>query len=216
MDKNFAYLMQNPRLFRAVLDFNGFYEPPDFGLPEKEKLVSTLKSRPALWRLFPRKSASAGLWCFESPENRLALLPLQTLERLATYWSAVVLAELFAKTLDGKALRHIKTALEPEVFDYAVRHGRFLLGSLRSAWLPPAAEKLSDATLRYPGRKLIALCLALWPEELRATWLARWRPDHKTERPPTGDPILLQAIWPPLQKLLLTEVAPEWLPCFNS
>ena len=108
MDADFAYLPQNPQLFRAVLDFNRFYEAPDFGLTEAgepaARLAAELAARPRLWRGFGLERESPALWCFEPPENRLALLPFPAILRLAAYWRAVVLADRFARPLDGHRL----------------------------------------------------------------------------------------------------------------
>jgi hypothetical protein len=275
MDADFAYLAQNPRLFRAVLDFNRFYEAPDFGLAQAglttepaARLAAELAARPRLWRGFglvpatggsesktsvgavnvpatgrpaPAHAPSGGsesktsvgvvnerepeLWCFEPVENRLALLPFPVIERLAAYWSAVVLADAFARTLDGQRLRHAKELVGQEVFHYAIRQGRLQSGRLRHAWLPSSAELLSDRVLRYPGQKLLRLCLDLWPDDLRAAWLTRWRADARAAKilPGTQDRAegnraenhaLWEESWPSVEKLF-TEVAPAWQPCFS-
>lgn len=224
MDADIAYLMDNPRLFRAVLDFNRCDRSPDFALPDTDaqtvRLRAALAAQPRLWRRFRREQTN--VWCFSALENRLALLPLAALERLATYWSAVVLAEVLARTVDGECLQRFKAAIGQEAFHYAMRQGRFRLGGLRAAWLPADAEHLSDRVLQSPGRKLFQLCLSLWPEDLRAVWLDRWRSAPVMETfslsvaEAEKDPALWKKTWPSLAKLLFTEVAPEWQPCFNS
>jgi hypothetical protein len=225
MDADFAYLPQNPQLFRAVLDFNRFYEAPDFGLTEAgepaARLAAELAACPRLWRGFGLERESPALWCFEPPENRLALLPFPAILRLAAYWSAVVLADTFARTLDGQRLRRAKEVVGPDVFRYAVRQGRLQLGRLRHAWLPPSAELLSDRILRYPGQKLLRLCMGLWPDDLREVWLTRWRADAQAAKIlPAQDRAeenraLWDESWPGIEKLLLTEVAPAWQACFS-
>ncbi|GHU32822.1 hypothetical protein AGMMS50256_23600 [Betaproteobacteria bacterium] len=226
MNADFAYLTQNPRLFRAVLDFNRFYEAPDFGLAQAgspaARLAAELAARPRLWRGFGLEREPPELWCFEPVENRLALLPFPAIERLAAYWSAVVLADTFARTLDGQRLRHAKEVVGQDVFHYALRQGRLQLGRLRHAWIPPSAELLSDQILRYPGQKLLRLCLGLWPDDLRAAWLTRWRADAQAAKilPVAQDRAeenraLWEESWPGVEKLLFTEVAPAWQPCFS-
>jgi hypothetical protein len=227
MDADLVYLTQNARLFRAVLDFNNFYQPPDFGLAETgaqtARLQTALVANPRSWRHFPGERTD--VWCFAVAANRLALLPLEVLERLAGYWSAVVLAEVLARTVDGARLQQLKAGIGPDAFQYAVRQGRFQLGSLRKDWLPADAERLSKRALHAPGQKLIQLGLSLWPEALRQAWLTRWRsaPGVKgfalsatSAAAAKKDQVLWQKTWPHVEKLLLTEVAPEWQPCFNS
>lgn len=229
MDADFVYLTQNPRLFRAALEFNNFYLPPDFGLPDQEaetlRLKTALTAKQRLWRHFPRERTD--VWCFAVAVNRLALLPLNVLKALAVFWSAVVWAEALARTVEGDRLQQIKAVIGAEAFRYAVRQGRFQLGGLRKDWLPADVEMLSEQGLPTPGKKLLFLALSLWPEILREAWLARWRftPEAKAfslpimgEEKEAGekDLALLQKTWPHIEKLLFTEVAPEWQPCFSS
>ncbi|GHT93590.1 hypothetical protein FACS1894116_05920 [Betaproteobacteria bacterium] len=229
MDADLAYLTQNARLFRAVLDFNRFYQPPEFGLAGAEaqttRLRTALAANPRAWRRFAGEHTD--VWCFAAAANRLALLPLEVLERLAGYWNAVVLAEVLARTVDGARLQQIKAVIGADAFQYAVRQGRFQLGSLRQDWLPAEAERLSERALQAPGQKLIQLCLGLWPEALRRAWQNRWRSAPWVESFALSAPlaaaektqvhqVLWQKTWPHVEKLLLTEVAPQWQPCFSS
>jgi hypothetical protein len=227
MDTDLVYLTQTPRLFRAVLDFNNFYQPPDFGLPgtdvQTTRLRTALVANPRSWRHFPCERTD--VWCFAEASNRLALLPLEALERLADYWNAVVLAEVLARMVDGARLQRLKAGIGPDAFQYAVRQGRFQLGGLRQDWLPADAERLSERVLHEPGQKLIRLCLSLWPETLRSAWLNRWRSAPEVENFSLSatsaavegkNQALWKKTWPHIEKLLLTEVAPEWQPCFSS
>jgi hypothetical protein len=263
MRVEFAFLVHNPPLFSAVLDFNGLYDPREgaaFALLDgkrQEALTRALKENPELWRRFEERypsrliralrekpktwrllapraevaNGSGGVWSFQPLENRLALLPWPILERLSTWWSAVVLSETLIKIIDGRKVSGIKAAFGPEIYGYALRRGRFQLGSLRGTLLRDWSGDLSAEGLlglHYPGQRFIQLCLALWPEDIERAWRIRHAVPprelfHKAQNGGMQDEDaaqenrrLFQKIWPWLYKILFTEIAPEWQACFNS
>ena len=217
-------LLQNPALLHAVLKFNGFCVPPDLGAksdPLPGRLRVLLAAHPRLWRFFPMPAQRRVVWCFEPAPNRLALLPPPLLERLGVYWSAAVWAEEWARIIEKTCLAQLMEQIGPEVYRYAVRRGRFQLGGLRlSLWeapkeAPARQRQWNAETFRRPGEKILALCLAQWPESLRAAWEEHWRRPLPKEDP-LRQSISFSALWFWVEKILCTEVAPEWQPCFSS
>jgi hypothetical protein len=224
-----ACLLQNPALLHAVLEFNGFCAPPDWedeSSPLSGRLHALLAAQPRLWRFFPVPAQGKTVWCFDPAPNRLALLPPPLLERLGLYWSAAIWAEDLSRIIEKTRLSQVMGEIGPEIYRYAVRRGRFQLGGLRSFLRSgPERKTPEDApawqtgwsaeTFRRPGEKILALCLDHWPEALRAAWEARWRRPLPKETP-VRQAIPFPALWLWVEKILCTEVAPEWQPCFSS
>jgi hypothetical protein len=210
MDASFTALAQNPALLRAALAFNGAYDAP-LGVP------AALAKSPR-WRRRPhgRDEAATGVWDFGREVHRLALLPPATLDELCARWSAAVLGDDLAKIVDGRELRRVTAVIGGDMYRYAVRRGRFQLGGQRARLLPPATPRApwTAERLRRPGQILKSLVFAAWPAELRRVWLARAAQDAPAA-PPAGA-ATVDGLWTWLKKILLTEVAPEWQPCFDS
>ncbi|MDR0379887.1 MAG: hypothetical protein LBI62_08115 [Candidatus Accumulibacter sp.] len=219
-----ACLLQNPALLQAALEFNGFYTPPNPGAesgPLAEHLQTSLAAQPRLWRFFPMPAQGKTVWCFEPAPNRLALLPPPLLERLSLYWSAAVWAEDLSRIIEKTRLAQVMAQIGPEVYRYAVRRGRFQLGGLR----PSLRSGLKDAFARttewdaeifhQPGERILALCVAHWPGTLRIAWEERWQ-QLLPEPLPVRQAVSFPALWLWVKKILCTEVAPEWQPCFSS
>jgi hypothetical protein len=224
-----ACLLQNPALLRAALEFNGVYAPPDWGTASLSdaglgRFHALLADHPRFWRFFPAPAQRTAAWCFEPAPNRLALLPPPLLERLGLYWSAAVWAEDLSRIIEKARLHEVMEQIGPEVYRYAVRRGRFQLGKLRPS-LHPEAKHPEGASVKWtgwrakifrrPGDEVLALCLALWPEALRAAWAERWR-QPLPKNPARQDELPFPTLWFWLEKILCTEVAPEWRPCFSS
>jgi hypothetical protein len=232
-----AGLLQNPALLRAALEFNGVCAPPDLGGQSDQlssqlsdqlsgRLQAQLAAHPRLWRFFPLPAQGRAVWCFAPAPNRLALLPPPLLERLSLYCSAAVWAEDLSRIIEKSRLAQVREHIGPEVYRYAVRRGRFHLGGLRSLLhsgpereIPeeaPARPAEWDAeTFRQSGERILALCLAHWPEALRTAWEEHWRRPLPKENP-AWQAIPFPALWRWVEKILCTEVAPEWQPCFSS
>ncbi|MDR2788755.1 MAG: hypothetical protein LBD06_10475 [Candidatus Accumulibacter sp.] len=194
------------------------------------------------WTAPPAAASRTMIWCFAPRPNRLAFLPPPLLARLQLYWNAAVWAEDLARIIERERLARIMARIGPEVYRYAVRRGRFQLGGLRALFRQDgkAEERTGEQAgddaraggktgigqeageaqwlaegFRRPGERMLALCVAQWPEELRVAWENRWR-RIRPEAPPPVDIARFPALWPWVERILLQEVAPEWQPCFNS
>ncbi|MDR3159400.1 MAG: SctK family type III secretion system sorting platform protein [Zoogloeaceae bacterium] len=238
MPTEFDDLLQNPALLRAALEFNDL-AAPDFAAltpdaAEFRPLLAQLAENPRVRRfLYTQAPGKTSLWCFGPSPNRLALLPPPLLERLLRYWNAAVWAEDLARIIDKKRLLLIRARVGPEVCRYAARRGRFQLGALRARFRPkeegeipaiPADMDMEEwlmKTFPRPGEKMLALCIAHWPEALRAAWQTRWKIREQSaiirasRRDAAAFPSF-PAAWRWLEKIFTSEVAPEWQACFNS
>jgi len=214
---NWAGLWTNPELLRAVLDFNGCFQPPDFGPAQGRPLGAALSQTPSLWNLFPRPPRNE-FWDFTPETRRLALLPPPVLTRLLLYWGAALLAEEAAQVIRGADLRRLQTALGPDLYGYAVKRGRFQLGSFDS----PCRESL-DFTPEQParlGRRAFDLYLAEWPAALQKAWHTRWSwaETNLDPKAPASEAEALKppvSLWIGLKKILMSETNPPWRACFS-
>ncbi|MDR2934627.1 MAG: hypothetical protein LBV70_01895 [Candidatus Adiutrix sp.] len=216
---DWTYLLDRAELLRAVLEFNGLTKPPDFGPAQGTPLAAALAATPRLWRLRPRgdEPMEAPVWCFEPEINRLALLPPEVTDGLELQWGAAVLAERAARAIEGDACRRLRAEWGPELYGYALKRGRYQLGSLRSAFQAEQAEMEDDGVrdqAQALGRMALNIGRAQWPEELRSAWAARRRLENQVPGR-IADQGLAGRVFPWLKKILLTEVAPSWRPCFN-
>lgn len=97
------------------------------------------------------------------------------------------------------------------MYSYALRRGRYQIGSLRTQLLGLAqGESLPERILSLAAISL-SLVAADWPARLpslcpaiRETQLSA--PVPREQR---------RAVWFTMKKILLREVAPQWAPCFN-
>ncbi|MDR0674487.1 MAG: hypothetical protein LBF93_12750 [Zoogloeaceae bacterium] len=224
MPTEFDALLRSPALLKAALDFNGL-AAPDCATPE----LRFLAQNPRVRRFLRPPMPETAVWCFEPKPNRLALLPLPFLARLLSYWSAAVWAEDLARIIEKNRLLPILEWLGPDVYRYAARRGRFQLGGLRAGFRRGEdGENPADARNRAemenwltdvfprPGNEMFALCLARWPQPLRAAWEKRWQRALPQAGRDAAAFSSFPAAWRWLEKMLTSEVAPEWQPCFNS
>jgi hypothetical protein len=242
--ESFDELLRNPALFRAVLDFNGLAAPPPLELSKpgrqdrqfgpESSLLALLAANPRVRCAFVRPAPKTAVWCFAPPPNRLALLPPPLLKRLIFYWSAAVWAEDLARIIEKTRLSQIMANIGPELYRYAVRRGRFQLGSLRDRFRRGAQNENPECLTQaffQPGEQLLSLCLDRWPEELCIAWEIHWRRAgyQKLQSPQNPkklknlswqgewqNDVPFSTLWSCVEKILLSEVAPEWQPCFSS
>lgn len=220
----FSDIMQRrPELFRAVLAFNGLTPPGGSScLPGAENLPAAWTAVPGLdvpallaSRRFRRRflpAAQAGFWDFGEETRRLALLPPEDLERLALTFGVCVHGAELARIVLREQVLAMREELGPELYLYAVRRGRFQLGSIRQFFLARDARESLAGRIRRHGRQAVVWCLDGWPEELRARCPGL---PAGEERPGDMSPAARRALWFGLKKLLVKEVAPQWAACFD-
>lgn len=209
-----------PELLRAVLAFNHFNQPPLLDWPEAlegHPFQAAVRDDPRLWSRWPR-SAPGGFWNFQEEDRRLALLGRDDLERLEMFWGAAVWAPDLAAVIAGQEARDLRRELGPELYAYALARGRFHLGPLRRIYREAPAGRSAAGLrrqLQSAGRLAVLVVRSGWPEALRRLN----PPEAGGEGPPpppldAPEPRRLTWLW--LKKILLTEAAPQWQPCFPS
>ena len=234
MDQRFLSetLSRKPELFMAMVGFNkaqlkGSY---DCALLSPLGDVGNSLFRDPTVRHACSSNTNRGekaWWDFSEESCRLVFLSEEEIRRLALTFSSAVFAEEMALVLDKAQVLELRTLLGDEIFNYAIRRGRYQIGSLR----PFLISCMPEARL---AQRIQSLACAImhgisrnWPEELRKLWIEKLsKADMATVSPEGGaansNDILpgLRAeqrriLWFTLKKLLLREAAPQWVPCFD-
>lgn len=187
-------LAERPELFRNIVGFNldsaaeAAVHPP---LPEGMRA-----SGPLLRALHGVRPAVLHGWNdFSAEPARLAFLPEDTIRRLFLFFAASVYAEDIARLLDGRSVKALREAIGAEAYMFALRRGRYALGSLRPLL------RLEDGPL---AERITALSDAI-PQILGAG-APGYPPLSRAQK---------TAAWHALKLFLLREVAPQWTPCFD-
>ena len=223
-----------PELFKAIAEFNRT-------LCKARSVSSSLTGdawrsalfRDPLIRRFQLESASdrtssAGWWDFSDETYRLLLVEDAVLHQAALHFSAAVYAEELAAVLDRAQVLELRRFLGDKIFNYALRRGRYQIGSLRTA----LTQLNRNGSLCERIASLEAFLLSSlsegWPERLCKLWddklrriamldgvsLHGWQGTDLSALPSLGRD-QRRALWFTLKKLLLREAAPQWAPCFD-
>ncbi|WP_446424038.1 SctK family type III secretion system sorting platform protein [Mailhella sp.] len=164
-----------------------------------------------------------GWWDFSEETRRLVLLSPEQLRRLALCFSAAVHAEELARILDRKQVLELRDLLGDDVFSYAIRRGRYQIGSLRQVILQYLPAAPLGERLLLLARAVLLLMGEAWPDELRRLWVLKLNAlDFVSDGLSASAGPLPQlsreqrrALWFTLKKILLREAAPQWAPCFD-
>ena len=214
-------ITQKPRLFQAMLAFNR-----EFAAPVPAELSSLGGSFAELWnrqdfrRAWRPSTQQTGYWNFSEESQRLALLDADTLKRVGLFFSAAVHAEEISHVIAREQVLTLRRELGADVLSYALKRGRYQVGTLRALLLAPGVPSDLPGRVRTLAATVLAVISSDWPEPLKA--LAASRLPHVDSSPSSEDSPLPQlrreqrrALWFTMKKLLLREVAPEWAPCFD-
>lgn len=225
----------NPPLLAAVIDCNRRFPArirPDAVPPEKRDLLALVRSDEArssrfLGRLSllgePDKTDEESVWTrwaldFRVPRHRLALLPPDTLVRLARWFGLVRYREEIAKLIDRDAVIALRDEVGEEGRRFALRRSALLPasreenGAGRDADSRPLVERI-----RHSGFSAVAACLSDAPFPL-VPRLGLTVPEDFAER--LADRTAAETDeaarhWPLLRTLLFKEIGPEWETCFS-
>jgi hypothetical protein len=152
-----------------------------------------------------------GYYDFQPLHRRFALLELPTLERLLSLTGAALLGRRVARIVRRDELREVKQAFGDELFEFALKRGRFLAaGDMDFA--PP--QMTSDAIKRFGWRQLEA-CLSGESDELTGRLQLKLPPERSLECSSTDNVPYKAKVAALMRKVLLTEVQPELAPCFE-
>lgn len=219
-------LARKPQLFNAILAFNKNLhvalipgELAQLG-PVGEQLWKDTVFRHA----YPTTSQLPTFWNFADEVHRLILLDDDTLHKLGLYFSAAVHGELLAHTLDRSSVSRLHVSIGKDVYAYALKRGRFQIGSLRSILLAQTQGLPLDQRIISLAQSTLIVSSATLPEKLRIRQLERIinifrsSSDDETIIPQTLPQLnheQMRTLWFTFKKLLIKEVAPQWAPCFD-
>lgn len=205
-----------PPLFRAMLEFN---RGSSSAVPEELEPLG--KNASALWactsfrRAWPCLRHEQGYWNFSEESQRLALMDADTLRRLGLFLGAAVHAEELSRVIAAEQVRELRRDLGAETCAYALKRGRYQIGSLRSLLLAPSSRGTLAARILELGTAALFLIRADWPEELRTLSEPRFPALAQDAFRPELTRSQRMALWFTMKKILLREVAPQWAPCFD-
>ena len=230
MDQRFLdeIVCRKPELFKAIVDFNSsrLMQADEQPASAPGSLRNALLSDPLIRKALGRAPVSGTAdcwWDFSDETCRLLLIENSTLKRAALSFCAAVYAEELALVLDRMQVLELRRLLGEEIFTYALRRGRYQIGSLR----PFLTSQLPSGTLAERIARLASSILLRladgWPEQLQRLWTAKLRDAlllaESADKTETALPSLSReqrrALWFTFKKLLLREAAPQWAPCFD-
>ena len=212
-------IARKPQLFRAMLAFN---RPGTTAVPEElsrlGEPVSLLWKDAAFRRAWPVKEAVVeGFWNFSEESRRIALLDAPTLRKLGLYFSAAAHAGELSRVIARRDVLELRQSIGADTLAYALKRGRYQMGSLRQMLLPPPSCGSLPHRIELLASTSFSLLCADWPEELR-NLAADILPRPETLSPDFSPQLRREqrtALWFTMKKLLIREVAPEWAPCFD-
>ena len=235
MDQRFLVeaLGRRPALFKAMVEFNRAQQDRSDDcalLASLGEVGKALMRDPAVRRACSgdKHGNTRGWWDFSEESCRLVLLSDDELRRLALMFSAAVYGEEMALVLNKAQVIELRSLLGDAVFSYAIRRGRYQIGSLRPFLIENMPEGSLTERLRLLSAAVLFAVSRSWPEELRPVWAAKLQRAALVGTPPSdGEAASAQTALPPLRaeqrrvlwftlkKLLLREAAPQWAPCFD-
>jgi hypothetical protein len=218
-------LVGNSHLMAAITDFNRALHQPNLQdrqcLVDHPALIETLEQalelRPRFRRLLPGQSHEPDFWNFEPQPRRLMLLGASYFKDLCLRFGLALFAPELAKIVTGTLVRYWRMELGRELLDWALGRGRLFLGQLREdllSWLELKNPTLISLSSRNELFKvgLVAVNITWIPLPPVLADKAGWRLLSP------GQPIpetLSRRTFSVLKKILLSEVAPSWRPCFS-
>lgn len=230
MDQRFLdeTVCRRPELFKAMVDFNRPHavQGHENSLPSLGALGSLLLRDPVVRSTLggaPARAKAEGWWDFSDETSRLLLMDDSSLKRAALSFSAAVYAEELAHAIDRKVVLELRRLLGEDIFTYALRRGRYQIGSLRGLLTSQTkAGTLAERIALLAASILLRLADG-WPEKLRILWIGKLQACGLPASPMDGAETALpplgrdqqRALWFTFKKLLLREAAPQWAPCFD-
>lgn len=166
---------------------------------------------------------SLGFWDFEEESRRMVLLDAATLNKLIFTWGAAFCAPLLNQFILKQDVELLDQEVGRPYVDYARGGGRFNIGHINEI-IPPLPKAVPPAKMRSLiigyGMQAHGICSAAWPLSLQTfenQRLERELPElfkHRLDLVQVA-PSHPRTVWFSMKKILLKEVAPQWIPCFS-
>lgn len=229
MDQRFLdeTVCRKPELFKAMVDFNSTrLAQAELPMPAPGTLGNALLRDPLIRKALNGTSArrdTGGWWDFSDETFRLLLIENSILKRAALSFSAAVYAEELALVIDRALVLEIRGLLGEDIFTYALRRGRYQIGSLRGFLTSQLHSGALPERMALLAASILIRLSDGWPERLLALWTAKLHDSgllaEAGDKAETALPPLSReqrrALWFTFKKLLLREAAPQWAPCFD-
>ena len=225
MNAFIASLKEKPDLLAAVARFNA-PEIGDFAPEALPSLPAALQRDGTLQSLGGSRAGKAVVraWIFRQLDvngvftdfseerRRLALLEKETLACLGLVYGACLYAQEAALLIKRDEVAVLRGLLGGH-YEYVLSRGRFQMRQAAGYFASfmsgvPLPERMAET-----GFAAMRLCLADWPAELFRMAAPRL-PSALRIPADTSAASLLPVFWADLKKLLITQVAPRWQPCF--
>ena len=226
MDQRFLIeaLSRKPELFKAMVGFNRAQQgsnSPCALLSPLGEVGNALLRDPVVRHACSGKAQekAKGWWDFSEESCRLALLSETDIRKLALSFSAAVFAEEMSLVLDRGQVVELRSLLGDEIFNYAIRRGRYQIGSLRPFLIGCMPESSLVERIQQLAAAVMFGLSRNWPEELRIQWEQKLgkagMPASAQDALPALPAEQRRILWFTLKKLLLREAATQWAPCFD-
>lgn len=221
MDQRFLAETASRRLplFKAMLGFNRSCTPAP-ACPHA--LVGLGDAGLRLWddasvrRVLSPPPPVEGFWDFSEEQRRLALLDAGTLRRSSLFFSAAVHGTEIARTIEAAAVRELRSSVGGDIVAYALKRGRYQVGTLADALRPEADGSSLPQRISRLADQLIPILSMDWPEGLRVRAISLGiLPEMPDASVPAPGRDQRKALWFTMKKIILREVAPQWAPCFD-
>lgn len=151
-------------------------------------------------------------WEFQEPRRRLVLLSVQSLENLARFAGASLLAARLARVVTKEDRRLVTERVSARAYDFAMRHGRLRAGTTGLESLASGEASLGDA-VEQTGWSVLAACFR---EEAPAFW-QRFRlktPPERISALPEENQVAQAQAWTFVEPIAREILNREELQCF--
>lgn len=156
-----------------------------------------------------------GHWDFMETRLRLALLPIETLERLTRLLGLAALHRDVAHVVRGPQIRALRESLGDADYEFAVKRASLLVRQIPAELKP---QSLIDDAVRQVadhGQRALAWCLSGAPQAVIERLALKLPPNSQlhVQSPPSTD--AMETVCRLAHRIIAFEVAPELAPCFN-
>ncbi len=235
MDKNFFLdvISQKPKLFNAIIEFNCklLYDALLQVIHEMNELAESIVGfnknmiqKIALRAISLKKDrlieAGYCFWDFLEETRRMILVDPETIHKLQLIFGAAIHADALSRVLIRSEVLQLEEILGKDVYQYGLLRGRYQLGTVRQFFLAKNVNLPLPVRIQWHGRLALKICMSTWPQILQKRFMTHLKDmslpyNIEEDVPKEFPPAVVYGVWLGLKKILLREVAPEWIPYFD-
>lgn len=216
---------ENLRLFEMIHRFNcepGSHVHSDHfeGLLPKstlEYLQCSLrgKQRFSQWVIQNWDLKPDGVWEFEHPRCRLALLEPDRFLELLRYSGTAINAHAIAKIIDRRAQTEIRESLGEDLYHFALKRAPMLVGGVPADLLQSDTSVPIETRVNEAGEQCFNICLHGAASEIQSRLKLKLPEGFALSPVENVSDETCERVWNLVKRILLTEIAPELKQCFN-